>query len=269
MSKKTIFITGSSTGLGRATAKLFAERGWNVIATMRNPEKETELGQIPGIQLLALDVTNAAQIEQAAREALAAGPVDVVLNNAGYGLVGPLEAQSDEQIVAQINTNLLGTMRTTRAFIPAFRERGAGMFIAITSIGGFITLPFNSAYHATKWALEGWSESLAFELAPFGIHVKTVAPGAIKTDFASRSLMLAQHPAYAEKFDKLHAGFKNIDHSPASSTSEQIAEVIWQAATDGKDQVTYLAGEDAKGMHGQRLNIGAEAFRKMIGGMFG
>jgi len=269
MSKKTIFITGSSTGLGRATAKLFAERGWNVIATMRNPEKETELGQLPGIKLLALDVTNPAQIEQAAREALAAGPVDVVLNNAGYGLVGPVEAQEDEQIVAVINTNLLGTIRTTKAFIPAFRERGSGIFIATTSIGGHLTYPFNSAYHATKWALEGWCESVAFELAPFGIRVKTVAPGAIKTDFVSRSLVLVQHHAYTERLNKLVGMFRHGLEAETASTSEQIAEVIWEAATDGKDQVLYLAGADAKGIIAQRLSMGAEAFRKMISSAFG
>src|ERR1700676_1026565 len=122
---KTIFITGTSTGLGRATALLFARHGWSVIATMRNPDRETELGKVPGITLLPLDVTRPAQIDAAVRRALALGPVDVVFNNAGYGLVGPLEGTTDEQLVAQIDTNLLGVLRTTKAFIPSFRERGS------------------------------------------------------------------------------------------------------------------------------------------------
>ena len=193
---KTIFITGSSTGLGRATALLFASRGWKVVATMRDPSKDVELGAVPGITLLPLDVTKPEQIAQAARLTLAQGPVDVVFNNAGYGLAGPFEGASDEQLVAQIDTNLLGVLRVTHAFLPALRARGSGTIITTTSIGGLVTFPFNSVYHATKWGLEGWSESLAFELSKFGIRVKTVAPGGIKTDFSSRSLVLTQHPAY-------------------------------------------------------------------------
>ena len=200
---KTIFITGSSTGLGRATALLFATRGWNVIATMRDPSKELELGGVQGVTLLPLDVTNPAQIQEAAGLALARGPVDVVFNNAGYGLAGPFEGASDAQLVAQIDTNLLGVMRVTQAFLPALRARGTGTIITTTSIGGLVTFPLNSVYHATKWGLEGWSESLAFELSKFGIRVKTVAPGGIKTDFAGRSLVLTQHPAYAEMVAKV------------------------------------------------------------------
>ena len=265
---KTIFITGSSTGLGRATALLFAGRGWNVIATLRNPAKETELGTIAGITLLPLDVTKPAQIEEAARRALALGPVDVVFNNAGYGLAGPFEGATDEQLVAEIDTNLLGVLRTTKAFLPAFRERGAGTFIATTSIGGLATFPFNSVYHATKWALEGWSESLAFELGKFGIRVKTVAPGGIKTDFAGRSLVLTQHPAYAEMMKKVLAVFMDPVRAQGQSTAEQIAETVYDAATDGKDQVTYVAGADAKAMYAQRLAVGIEAFRRSIGQTF-
>ncbi len=268
MSTKTIFITGSSTGLGRAAAKLFASRGWKVIATMRSPEKETELDKIPGVTVLPLDVSKPEQIQAAARRALELGPVDVVFNNAGYGLAGPMEGISDEQLVAQINTNLLGVIRTTQAFIPAFRERGAGTFIATTSIGGHVTLPFNSAYHATKWALEGWSESLAFELGRFGVRVKTVAPGLIETDFASRSLVLGQHPAYDALVNKVFSVFTDPSRKMTGSSAEQIAEVVWEAATDGKDQVTYLAGDDAKALFQQRQSVGAEASRRAIGERF-
>ena len=264
---KTIFITGSSTGLGRAAALLFASRGWKVIATMRKPAGD-ELGRTPNITLLPLDVTDPAQIDAAARHALELGPVDVVFNNAGYGLAGPFEGTSDEQIVAEVNTNLLGVLRTTRAFLPAFRERGEGVFIATTSIGGLATFPFNSVYHATKWALEGWSESLAFELGKFGIRVKTVAPGGIKTDFAGRSLVLAQHPAYAGLMERVLAAFLDPARLAQNSSAEAIAEVVWEAATDGQDKVTYVAGEDAKALYAQRLAVGIDAFRKAIGKMF-
>ncbi len=265
---QTIFITGSSTGLGRATALLFAQKGWTVIATMRNPANETELTGVAGITLLELDVTKPAQIEAAANAALALGPVDVVFNNAGYGLVGPVEGISDEQLVAQIDTNLLGVIRTTKAFIPAFRERGSGTFIATTSIGGLVAFPFNSAYHATKWALEGWSESAAYELAEFGIRVKTVAPGGIKTDFVSRSLVQATHPAYDSMIQKVWAAFSDPARAANHSTAEQIAAVVYEAATDGKDQVTYVAGADAKALWARRCEVGVEAFRKGIANVF-
>ncbi|MCA9590490.1 MAG: SDR family oxidoreductase [Myxococcales bacterium] len=265
---KTIFITGSSTGLGRATALLFANKGWKVIATLRNPDKEKELGKVPNVTLLPLDVTKPEQIDAAVRDALALGPVDVVFNNAGYGLAGPFEGLTDEQLVAQIDTNLLGVLRVTKAFIPSFRERGSGTFIATTSIGGLATFPFFSVYHASKWALEGWSESLAFELGQVGVRVKTVAPGGIKTDFAGRSLVMAQHPAYAKLMERILAVFGDPARAETYSTPEQIAEVVYEAATDDKDQVTYLAGEDAKAMYAQRLAAGVEAFRKQIGQMF-
>src|SRR4030095_11089333 len=167
--QQTIFITGSSSGLGRATAKLFASNGWKVIATMRSPRKETELDKLAGVVLLPLDVTDPEQIKGAADKAVATGGVDVVLNKAGSGMAGPLEGLSDEQIVRMVETNMMGPIRTTKAFLPYFRKKRSGLFINTTSIGGLITVPFNSLYHATKWALEGWSESMAFELKQFGI----------------------------------------------------------------------------------------------------
>src|SRR5882762_10832744 len=141
------------------------------------------------------------------------GGVAVVFNNAGYGMAGPLEGLTDEQIVRMVDTNMLGAIRTTKAFVPYFREKRAGLFINTTSIGGLSTVPFNSIYHATKWALEGWSESMAFELNQLGIGMKTVSPGGMKTDFFTRDRQ--QMETY--------------------STPAQIAEVIYDAATDGRD----------------------------------
>jgi NAD(P)-dependent dehydrogenase (short-subunit alcohol dehydrogenase family) len=126
---KTIFITGASAGIGKATAKLFAQKGWNVIATMRKPENERELNLINNVTLLPLDVTNIEQIRETVHQALALGDIDVVFNNAGYALLGVLEAMTDEQIVMQMETNFFGVVRVTQAFIPYFREKGAGLFI--------------------------------------------------------------------------------------------------------------------------------------------
>ncbi len=265
---KTIFITGASTGLGKATALLFAAKGWKVIATMRTPEKETELAQQANITVLPLDVTNPEQIKATTEKAIAMGDIDVVFNNAGYGLVGPLEGITDSQLTRQIDTNLLGVLRVTQAFIPHFRAKQSGLFITTTSIGGLVTFPLNSVYHATKWALEGWSESMAFELGAFGIGIKTVSPGGIATDFISRSLDMGRHEAYDDMVGKVFAAFTNPERAANYSTAEQIADVVYEAATDGKTQLRYVAGIDAKATYAQRLAVGDEAFRKGIAEIF-
>lgn len=260
--QKTIFITGASSGLGKATARIFQAKGWKVIAAMRSPEKETELAQLQNVTLIQLDVTNPQQITTAVAQALAQGAVDVVFNNAGYGLMGALEALSDEQVVKQIDTNLLGVIRVTQAFIPHFRERKQGVFISTTSMGGFLTFPLHSIYHAAKFGVEGWSEGMAFELGLHNIRIKTVAPGGIATDFLGRSLDKSSHPGYQEMENKLFAVVDSM--MQAASAPEQIAAVVYEAATDGKDQIRYVAGEDAKAMYARRLEIGNEAFRKEI-----
>lgn len=257
--QKTIFITGASTGLGKATAQLFQQKGWNVIATMRNPEKETELSQLENVSLLQLDISNLEQIKTVTQQAIALHDIDVVFNNAGYGLSGALEALSDEQIVRQIDTNLLGTIRVTQSFIPYFRNRKNGLFLNTTAIGAFVAFPFVSTYHATKWALEGWSESLSFELGLFNIGVKTIVPGGIRSDFG-RSMEVVPHPVYDEAAKKVHS----FAHPDAYATPEQIAEVVYEAATDNKDQLRYFAGEDAFSLYNRRLEVGTEAFRKEI-----
>ena len=261
---KTIFITGSSSGLGRAAARLFASRGWRVIATMRSPDKETDLASSPAVVLMPLDITDPDQIERAAANAVAAGGVDVVFNNAGYGMAGPLEGVTDQQMLRMVNTNLLGPIRTTKAFIPHFREKRAGLFINTTSIGGLITVPFNSLYHATKWALEGWSESMAFELNQFGIGMKTVSPGGMKTDFFTRSFDTGGHPAYEELVSKVMGVITDPQQLATYSTPDQIAEVVFEAATDGKNQLRYVAGADAKATYAARLQLGDEGFREAI-----
>lgn len=263
---KTIFITGASTGLGKATAQLFQNKGWKVIATMRNPEAAADLAALENVTVLPLDVTNFDQIQSTVKQTLELTDVDVVFNNAGYGLMGPLEALKDDQIVRQLNTNLLGVIRVTQAFIPYFREKKNGMFISTTSIGGLIAFPLNSIYHATKWALEGWSESMAFELNQFGIDIKTVSPGGIKTDFVSRSLDSASSPAYEEMIDSLFSKMGGM--MEVASTPEQIAEVVYEAATDGKRNLRYVAGEDAKALYVQRLELGDEIFRDQLGKQF-
>src|SRR5215467_7857961 len=264
----TIFITGSSSGLGRATANLFASKGWKVIASMRDPKKEKQLGDISGIILMALDVTDLHQIESVAKEVVKSGGVDVVFNNAGYGLAGALEGLMDEQVLRLVNTNMLGTIRTTKAFIPHFREKRSGLFINTTSLGGLVAFPFNSIYHATKWATEGWSESMAFELNQFGIGIKTVEPGGIRTDFFTRSFDTGRHPAYDSLVNRVVGIITDPKQMATYSTPEQIAEVVYEAATDGKDQLRYISGADAKEIYAMRMQLGGEAFRNGMAQQF-
>lgn len=259
---KTIFITGASSGIGKATALLFAERDWNVIATMRNPENAKDLAS-ENITLLPLDVTDVEQINQSIQKAIKISDIDVVLNNAGYGLAGSFEASTDAQLSNIINTNLLGVLRVTKAFIPYFREKGSGLFITTTSIGGLLAFPFFSVYHSTKWALEGWSESVAYELKRFGISVKTVSPGTTRTDFAS-SIDSAMLPEYENMFNHTLNEFSGPEMMNNLSTPKQIAEVIYESAIDNKDQLRYIAGADAIAIYEQRQNLGVEEFRKMI-----
>jgi NAD(P)-dependent dehydrogenase (short-subunit alcohol dehydrogenase family) len=261
---KTIFITGASSGLGKATAKLFSAKGWNVIATMRTPAREKELGSLPNISVLELDVSNPKQILEVVERVTSKGRVDVVLNNAGYALTGPLEASTDEQVVTQINTNQLGAILVTKAFIPHFRERKSGMFLTTTSIGGLVSFPLNAVYHATKWALEGFAESLAFELRPFNISVKTISPGGIKSDFMGKA-QIVEDKHYTEMFQKMLAMFGG---AVPGSKPEQIAEVVYEAATDGKEQLRYVAGADAIATYQRRVDVGSEMFHRELMNQF-
>ncbi|WP_284653474.1 SDR family oxidoreductase [Flavobacterium terrisoli] len=261
--QKTVFITGASAGLGKATAKLFQAKGWNVIATMRNPDKETELNQLQNVTLLQLDVSNTNQIDQVVNDTLHNHSVDVVVNNAGYGLIGVLEALSDDQIIRQVNTNLLGVIRVTKAFIPYFREKQNGVFINISSMLGLWGYPTCSVYSATKFAIDGFSESLAYELAAFGIQVKIIAPGGIKTDFAGRSLEGAEHNAYSKLEKKVMEGY-TPEMIEKFASPESIATVIYNAAVDGNSRLRYVVGKDAEPEFQEIEELGGEAhFNKL------
>lgn len=266
---KTVLITGSSSGIGKAAVAFFQAKGWQVAATMRRPENEAELGKLDNVKLYALDVTNNDSVKAAIENTIADfGGIDVVVNNAGYGLAGPFETATEDQIARQFDTNLFGVMRVTREVLPHFRARKAGTFVNITSIGGLITLPFNSLYHGTKWALEGFTESLRFELDPFNIKVRLVEPGGVKTDFAGRSLVMTNTDTdikvYDETLQKVFAAFMDPSRGDEYSEPAQIAEVIFEAATSDSDQMRYLAGEDAKQFWQGRQNMPLEGFHTMI-----
>ncbi|MES2654413.1 MAG: SDR family oxidoreductase [Bacteroidota bacterium] len=238
---KTILITGSSTGIGKATAIYFAEKGWNVAATMRNTENGKDLSAYPHVKVLVLDVMNQASIDKAIEETIALfGRIDVLFNNAGYALVGAFEAMSEEQIKKQFDTNVFGVMNVTRAILPYFRNKRSGTIINTTSMGGLFTFPLYSVYHATKWALEGFMESLHYELKPFNIRIKNIEPGAIRTDFYDRSLQLVSMPAYDAYVKTAHSNMLNATAS--ASNAEVVAKEVFKAATDNNFRLRYPVG---------------------------
>ena len=246
--RKTILITGASSGIGKETAKYFQAKGWNVVATMRNPEKETELTNLDNIIVTKLDVLDLDSINLAISIGIQRfGGIDVLLNNAGYGAYGPLEAFPREKILRQFNTNVIGLLDVTRAILPHFRENRKGIIMNVSSMGGKLTFPLGSLYHGTKFAVEGISESLRYEVEQFGGRVKIIEPGAIATDFAGRSFDFNNDEklsSYQNIVTKIMTAFPQMIKN-ASSTNV-VTEVIYEAATDGKMKLRYMAGKDAK-----------------------
>ncbi|MBK8625218.1 MAG: SDR family oxidoreductase [Saprospiraceae bacterium] len=267
----TIFITGASSGIGKETAKLFQSKGWNVIASMRNPEYETELNQLDNVLVTKLDVLDVDSIQKAFEDGIQKfGTVDVLLNNAGYGAYGPLEAFSRDKILRQFNTNVIGLLDVTKAFLPYFRQNKKGTIINISSIGGKMTFPLGSLYHGTKFAVEGISESLNYEVEQFGGQVKIVEPGMIATDFGGRSFDFSNDENMVE-YQNVVGTLMNAMPAMAANASPAsvVAVVIYEAATDGKNQLRYTAGEDAKMLMANRQQYDDATFIGGIKSQFG
>lgn len=240
---KTIVITGASTGIGRSTAEYFAARGWQVAATMRSPDKAAAWASGAHMMCLRLDVTQPDTIRRALDEILARfGSIDAVVNNAGYGLVGPFECSMPAQVDRQIQTNLVGVMNVVREILPQFRRQGAGTIVNVSSVAGRITFPLYSLYHATKWGLEGFSEALQFELRPLNIRVKIIEPGPIKTDFYGRSMDLMSKPGLTAYDDIVRHALPRFEKAGTTAPGpEVVARVIYKAVTDGSWKLRYAA----------------------------
>ncbi len=250
---KTILITGASSGIGKASAKLFAEQGWNVAATMRKPEAEKELSSLPNVLVSRLDVQDEQSVASAIDAAIVRfGRIDVLLNNAGYGQYGLFEAVPEEKVHEQFDVNVFGPMRTIRHILPHFRANGEGAIINISSGAGIFTLPMMSLYASSKFALEGFLESLSYELLSQNITVRIVEPhgGVTNTDFNARSAAsIANDPSldsykdYAAHMAKL---FRKMSDT-SSISSEDVARVVLEAAMDKTDRLRYLIGNDSRG----------------------
>lgn len=239
---KTVLVTGCSSGYGLEIARHFHSQGWNIIATMRKPRE----GLFPAsdrIRILPLDVTRADSI---AATVEAAGPIDALVNNAGIGVVGAFEATPMAHVRKVFDTNTFGTMAMVQAVVPQMRERRSGVIVNVTSSVTLTSMPLAAAYTASKQAIEGFTGSLAFELAAFGIRAKLVEPGyapttrfAANTDIAIEDLIPA---TYADFARPIFAAFAN----PQLTTRESdVAEAVFLAATDETDRLRYPAGADA------------------------
>ncbi|WP_020596625.1 SDR family oxidoreductase [Spirosoma panaciterrae] len=245
---KTVFITGASSGFGKETATLFQRNGWNVLATMRSPEKENELNQLDNVMLIPVDVTDQQSIDRAVQKGIDTfKTIDVLINNAGYGVMGVFESATNNQIQQQYAVNVFGLMQVTRAVLPVMRQHREGVIINISSFGGITAGPFASLYNSSKFAVEGFSEALSHELAFLNIAVKLIEPGSVATNFRNGMVMIQNEITdyQAELATFIPRYTKRTEHLPKASAQE-VAETIYEAATDGKLKLRYVVGEDAR-----------------------
>lgn len=239
---KTVLITGCSSGYGLETARHFLAQGWNVIATMRTPRPDL-LPSSERLTVLALDVTNAASIAAAVERA---GPVDVLVNNAGIGAIGALEATPMSKTRALFETNTFGVIAMTQAFVPQFRERRSGVVVNVTSSATLAPMPLASVYTASKTAIEGFTGSLEHELRAFNVRVKLVEPGYGPTTRFTENTDTRVEDVIPEPYAPFAQPILAAFAHPAQVTLESdVAEAVWQAANDETGQLRFPAGADA------------------------
>lgn len=269
--KKVVLITGASSGFGNLTAKKFQKSGYQVIATMRSPEKEKELNLLDNEDVVKLDVIDHQNIKDVINSTVEKyGRIDVLVNNAGYGAFGYLEEASDAEIKNQVDVNFTGVMNTSRAVIPHMRKQKSGYIINVTSLAGTIGMPFGSLYNATKFAVEGLTQALQFELSTFGIKVRTVAPGGFKTNFMN-AVMINKGNAKPELDyyrGEMEAKLNKMMNEPPRPFSfgdpQVVADLIYKCATSDTPVINYV-GKDAKMTVRMIRLIGKKRIFKMFG----
>jgi NAD(P)-dependent dehydrogenase (short-subunit alcohol dehydrogenase family) len=270
--QKVVIITGSSSGIGLESALLLARNGYITYATMRSPEKDTSIKaaaqkeNLP-IRVIQLDVNDDSSVKVAVDHIISeAGRIDVLVNNAGYSLGGALEDVSMDEIQSQYETNLFGLIRVTQAVLPTMRKQRSGRIINISSGAGIFGFPGLSAYVSTKFAVEGLSESIAYELEPFGIKVILIEPGFIRTNFAHAMIVgnRAQDPAspYSEMMQKIMASASELTKN--ASPAELVANIILDAASNPNPRLRYLAGKDVESWAAGKKNMDELEFFNMI-----
>lgn len=261
----TALITGASSGLGKGCARAFHRHGWNVVATMRNPEVDPAIGEGRGIRYFAMDVANEDSVHNAVDAAIANyGQIDLAINNAGIGITGLFEATSEREINAIFDVNLYGPMRVCRAILPHMRGIGRGVIANVTSAAGVLGMPLTTAYTASKFALEGFSEALSYELLSQNIVVKIVELGGIggsrfSASSAERSRALSVIDDYSAFVAEAQRMFQMIAKATPAH-ADVIAESIFAAVTDGSDQLRYVVTEDVAPLIRLRRESSEERF---------
>ena len=272
--QKVAIVTGSSSGIGYATSLMLARKGFYTYASVRNTNKSASLESIANaerlpLKLIQLDVTDDSSVKDAVEKiVLEKGRIDVLVNNAGYGLFGAFEDLSLDEIKAQFETNFFGVIRVTQHVLPIMRtpQNGGGVIVNVSSINGRIAFPVISAYVGTKFAIEGLSESIAYELEPFGIKVILIEPGAIGSNFMKGSVLpkraLDPQSPYSELVQKFSV--KTSSQHDNATQPEEVAKTIFQAISIEKPEFRYVVGNDAVSLLEARKNMPYSEFQKMI-----
>lgn len=277
--QKVAIVTGSSSGIGFETSLTLARNGFHTYATMRNMEGEkskplTEVAKNENLQLrvIELDVDNDKSVIDAINTIVEERErIDVLINNAGYALGGALEDSSMDEIKAQFETNFFGAVRATKAVLPVMRRQGAGKIVNITSMGGRIAIPLSSSYHGSKFALEGLSESIRYELEPFGIKVILIEPGAVGSNFW-KNIKIAKSSSdsnspYTQFGNKILKAYEQMEQNTISPSV--VAKTILDAVTSNNPQLRYVVGEDAAKTLEARKNMPDNEFGDLIKKQFG
>lgn len=264
--KKTILITGSNSGIGRMIAEIFSIQGWNVAATMRDLNKAGDLLNLPNVKIFQLDVTDLRSIKESKDEIIKTfGKVDVLINNAGFGVYGAFELAAEAEIDRQFAVNVKGLMMVTKAWLPHLRETRGGTIVNISSVAGINSYPLASLYVSSKWAVEGFTESLYYEVKPFNIRLKLIEPGGFRTNFQTSSIVWTENQnvdVYNNKIKKLR-DYRNARQDSLPDPKE-VALIAYKAANDNTDQLRFLIGKDAHQMMASRNEMGAENYIQKV-----
>ena len=277
--EKVAVVTGSSSGIGFETSLLLSRKGFYTYATMRNLNKSQKINDVAQkenlpLKVLQLDVTDDKSVKDAIRQITDENSrIDVLVNNAGYGVMGAVEDLSLEEFKSQFETNFFGVIRVTKEVIPIMRNQGnGGNIINVSSVGGKIGIPLNSAYISSKFALEGLSESMRYELEQFGIDVILIEPGVVKSNFFENADVVVNNntttsnkpSSYSQLTQKLFEGFEPMLNSSSSSVSSDVAEIIYQAIESNNREVRYPVGKDAVSIIKTRKNLSDKEFENWI-----
>lgn len=273
VSQKVAIVTGSSSGIGLETSVSLAQNGFLTYATMRNLDKSSIIktaadNESLPIKVVQLNVADNRMINNAIQAIVSeAGRIDILVNNAGYGLVGAFEDLSiDDEIKNQYETNVFGLMRVTQAVLPIMRRQKSGIIVNVSSGAGLFGYPGGSAYVSTKFAVEGLSESMAYELEPFGIKVVLIEPGFIKTNFANAMVLAkkAQDPSspYSEMMQRIQANSKEMAKN--ASSVDVVSKAILEAVTSKNPNLRYLVGKDVETWAASKKTMGDTEFHNMM-----